>query len=175
VAPHPINIVEYSAAWPALYITEQAALKKVFEGTDVCIEHIGSTSVAGLGGKPIIDILAGVTALAEVESRIPELEALGYEYVPEFEAEIPQRRFFRKPQKGARTHHLHCVARDSGFFIEHIAFRDYLRSHPDAAAEYLSLKQELAERFRENRDAYNDGKAEFIRALLDRIMSGGAA
>ena len=38
-----------------------------------------------------------------MESRIGDLEAAGYEYVPEHEAELPERRYFRKAEANA-TH-----------------------------------------------------------------------
>jgi len=66
-------------------------------GTDVVrIEHVGSTAVPGLGAKPIIDILVGLRRLQDATALIRPLERLGYEYVPEYDSEIPDRRYFRK-------------------------------------------------------------------------------
>jgi GrpB-like predicted nucleotidyltransferase (UPF0157 family) len=47
--------------------------------TDASIEHVGSTAVPGLGAKPVIDIMLGVSALLEVEARIAQLGSRGYE------------------------------------------------------------------------------------------------
>ncbi|PXW90508.1 GrpB protein [Pseudogracilibacillus auburnensis] len=58
------------------------------------IEHIGSTSVAGLGAKPILDIMVGVSDLEEVNQFIIPLEKMGYEHVVHME--FPNRGFFRK-------------------------------------------------------------------------------
>jgi GrpB-like predicted nucleotidyltransferase (UPF0157 family) len=44
-------------------------------------------------------------------------------------------------------------------------FRDHLRSHPEAAARYESLKRKLADRHEGDRDAYSDGKAPFLRSI----------
>ena len=83
-------------------------LKKIFEEEKVLlsatigewtvvIEHIGSTSVKGLGAKPIIDMVACVETLKIAEECcISQLEGIGYKYMPEFEKLIPERRFFRK-------------------------------------------------------------------------------
>lgn len=61
-------------------------------GLEVRIEHIGSTAVQGLGAKPTIDIMAGVSELGLVDERyIRRLEQIGYEYVPK--PEFPERMF----------------------------------------------------------------------------------
>jgi GrpB-like predicted nucleotidyltransferase (UPF0157 family) len=80
-------------------------LKRVMDDKAIAIEHIGSTSIEGLGAKPILDIMVGVYDLKEVEEFIEQLEIFGYEFV--FHKEIPNRRFFRKGKWRAGTHHLH--------------------------------------------------------------------
>ncbi len=166
MAAVPVIIVPYDPSWPRKFERESALLAEIFSGTSTAIEHIGSTAIPNLGAKPIIDIMVGVSALADVESRIPELEAQGYQYVPEFEAQIPERRYFRKPQEGIPTHHLHAVARESAFWKRHLLFRDYLRANPKAAAAYSELKQQLAARHRTERIAYTEGKSEFVESVL---------
>lgn len=147
---------------------ERGLLARIFTGTDVSIEHVGSTAVPGLGAKPIIDIMLGVSALPEVESRIAQLEWRGYEYVPEYEAQLPERRYFVKPPTRPRSFHLHCVVRGSDFWRSHIEFRDYVREHPETAAAYLELKQDLAARYRTDRVAYTEGKSAFINSILEK-------
>ena len=127
----------------------------------------------GLTAKPIIDILLGASSLLEVEARIPELEAQGYQYVPEYESELPERRYLRKPRVGTRTRHLHCVLHGSGFWNRHLAFRDFLRAHSDTAAAYSELKRRLAATYREDRAAYTNAKSAFIESVLEKAASGG--
>jgi GrpB-like predicted nucleotidyltransferase (UPF0157 family) len=88
---------------------------------------LGSTAVAGLGAKPIIDVLVGGHSLLEIEKKIPVMEELGYQYMPEHEAALPHRRFLAKPLIRPRQFHIHAVAMDSRFFVEHLLFRDALR------------------------------------------------
>ena len=45
---------------------------------------------------------------------------------------------------------------------ESLAFRDYLRSHLQTAAEYEDLKRRLALEHRLDREAYTEAKAPFI-------------
>jgi GrpB-like predicted nucleotidyltransferase (UPF0157 family) len=59
------------------------------------------------------------------------------------------------------------VAISSDFWEEHLLFRDYLRTHPQAAEEFGKLKRGLANRFRFDRDAYRAGKVPFIDTVVD--------
>ena len=164
-----VNVVPYDPDWPRRFDEERRLLAAVFAGSDVAIEHVGSTAVPGLGAKPIIDILIGVPMLVEVEDRMSSLVAAGYEYVPEYEKQLPDRRYFRKPRFGLRTFHLHCVVTQSSFWIRHLAFRDYLRAHPESADAYYTLKRELA--MRVSKEEYTDAKSPFIEGVLASAMS----
>jgi len=73
--------------------------------------------------------------------------------------------FFVKgmPQYGVqRTHHVHLCEPSSEHWIHPLLFRDYLRQHPDEARRYVELKRELAERFRDDREAYTGAKDAFV-------------
>lgn len=91
----PIIIAEYDPAWPRLFEEERDRILAATKGRIVAVEHIGSTAVAGLAAKPIIDMMPGVRALADADACIPALEALGYEYVPAVEDKLPERRHLR--------------------------------------------------------------------------------
>ncbi len=136
----------------------------------VAIEHIGSTAVPGLGAKPIIDIMVGLRQLSDAEDCIEPLRRIGYEYVPELEAEIPERRYFHKgPSNVPEKHyHLHMVEIRGEFWNVQILFRDYLRTHSDSAREYFKLKKELAAKYRLNREAYTEAKSSFIKSTIAR-------
>ncbi len=133
-----ITIVGYDPKWPELYREELCRILHSIVDLIVAIEHIGSTAVPGLAAKPIIDIIAGVRSLEDAPRCIGPLEAMDYEYVPQYEVYIPERRYFRP-----RTHHLHMVEISSEFWRRHLLFRDFLRSHPDVAQEYAELKRTL--------------------------------
>ena len=47
-----------------------------------------------------------------------------------------------------------------------LEFRDFLRTHPSVAAEYASLKHELAKRYEFDREAYTDSKLPFVERVL---------
>lgn len=157
----------YSPLWPAIFDFERQHLQAIF-GDATAIEHIGSTAVPGLGAKPIIDILVGAPSLAHVEACIPALRDYGYRYVPEFEKALPQRRYFTRTDGHPGNFHVHAVVQGEDFWRAHLAFRDALRADAALAASYWKLKQRLAARFPNDREAYTDGKGDFVRDVLDR-------
>ena len=158
-----IRVTAYNPAWPAAYEKEARQIRKALDGLLVEIHHIGSTAVPGLMAKPVIDILPVVRDIEMVDARNPAMEALGYECMGEFG--IPGRRYFRKGGND-RTHQVHVFAADSREEINrHLAVRDYLRAHPNVAAEYGRLKAALAARFPEDIDGYCDGKDGFVKRL----------
>lgn len=161
-----IVIAPYDDRWPELFAAERSLLIDLFRPIPVRIEHIGSTSVPGLGAKPIVDIMLGADRLSEVERRIPSIVAQGYQYMPEFEAALPERRFFVKPQARPRAFHLHAVEQSSKFWERHLLFRDHLREHPETAAEYFALKVDLAAQFGDDRDGYTNAKTDFIEGVI---------
>jgi GrpB-like predicted nucleotidyltransferase (UPF0157 family) len=158
----PVVLAPYSPAWPAMFAAERSTLVELFPPSVFQIEHVGSTAVPGLAAKPIIDIMLGTSALGEVESKITQLLRLGYEYLPEYEQAIPNRRFFAKPKTQPRIFHLHAVIFGDEFWTSHVVFRDTLRANPQIAAEYDALKHALAAKFGDDREGYTDAKTAFI-------------
>ncbi len=162
-----VVIGEYDPFWPELFAEEAGQIRQAMGDALVAVEHVGSTAVPGLSAKPVIDLLVGVRSLEEGRQAVPALGALGYEC--RGENGIPGRLFFRKgPVPFRRTHHLHMVEVGHAQWTSLLSFRDHLRAHPDAVRQYEDLKQGLAKRFPEDRAAYSEGKADFIRATLER-------
>ena len=165
----PVIVVPYDGAWPSLFEEERARIERAIGPFVEEIQHIGSTAVPGLAAKPVVDIMVGVRSLGDSPALVARLEAIGYEYVPELERQMPSRRYFRKLRGGRRTHQVHLVERsDAGFWDRHVLFRDYLRARPGTAEEYARLKRGLSERFEGDRAAYTDAKTGFISGIVRR-------
>lgn len=162
LAQGTVRLTEYQAEWVTHYEREAKVLSTALARYLVHVEHVGSTAVPGLPAKPIIDLMGGLQRIEDVAACRPVLERLGYEYMGEYG--IPDRHFFVKGDP--RTHHLHLVEVASSFWVDHLVFRDYLRCHPDTAAAYARLKQELAARHAGDREAYTDSKTAFISDVL---------
>ncbi|MBI4785826.1 MAG: GrpB family protein [Chloroflexi bacterium] len=161
-----IVIEKYDPRWPEMYAEEKKRICAAIGEYLVGIEHIGSTSVPGLGAKPIIDILAGVTTLRQVENCIEPLKTIGYKYLPEYEQIIPERRYFLKSRGDTQTHHLHIFEATNWLHRHELVFRDYMRAHPEAARQYVELKKQLAAQYGPDRTGYTAAKTDFIRAII---------
>ena len=96
------------------------------------------------------------------------LAVVGYEYTPHSEADDPDRRVSRKRTRArrlARTHDLHVTEAGSHYWERIVAFRDYLRSHPESALEYEALKRRLATQYSNDPRRYTAEKGEFVTAI----------
>lgn len=165
----PVEIVSYDPAWPAQFAEIAARVYRAFaDGPLLVIEHVGSTAVVGLAAKPIIDIDVILPTRDCLPDAVVRLARLGYVY--KGDGGVPGREAFQPPEGGPR-HHLYVCACDCPEYHRHIAFRNYLRRHLDTAQDYAALKRDLAAGFRDDRTAYNDGKAEFVKAVL--AQAGG--
>jgi GrpB-like predicted nucleotidyltransferase (UPF0157 family) len=159
-----VEVVPHDPNWRNEFEIESARVAIALGDNITAIHHIGSTSIATIHAKPIIDILVEVCSIDLVDDRNPHMQALGYECMGEFG--IPGRRFFRKDNASdIRTHHIHTFAANSAQIKRHLAFRDYLNAHPEAARAYSELKQQFAKQYPTDIDGYMDGKAAFIHAI----------
>jgi len=175
--PGPVVMVEYDPAWPSLYEAEKERVLSVAGQKISTIEHIGSTSVPGLGAKPIIDIMACVRDSGAADECVELLKPIGY---TDITSQSGHAEWFYCLAKGPHTveglrsvYHLHLVKENSRHFEDYILFRDYLRTHPDVAAKYYKLKKKLAEKHRHDRDAYTESKTTFIRSVLCDVRKKG--
>lgn len=155
----PVVIVPYDASWPAAFAEIGGRLREALGAQALRIDHIGSTSVAGLDAKPVIDIQVSVRSFDDVPAMAERLAGLGYA----LRSENPDRtkRYFRETAAMRRTH-IHV--REHGSFAEQVAllFRDYLRTHAHEAKRYAAVKHSLAKSLRSERERYTEEKDPFI-------------
>jgi GrpB-like predicted nucleotidyltransferase (UPF0157 family) len=164
VSQPPIIIVPSDPAWPAMFEAERQIIEARIASFIVGgIEHIGSTAVTGLAAKPVIDIMVGVASLGASRTALPLLAQIGYCYFP-YKPDVMH--WCCKPSDELRTHHLHLVPFRSRLWHERLRFRDQLRANPEARTAYAALKHELAERYRDDREAYTEHKTGFIETIL---------
>src|SRR5712672_2894761 len=74
-----IETVDCNARWPEMFQQHARIIAVALGDGALRIEHIGSTSVPGLGAKPIIDILLVVADSKNEGAYLPKMEAIGYE------------------------------------------------------------------------------------------------
>ena len=129
---------------------------------------MGSTSVKGLSAKPIIDIDVVIKDTSVLDAAIQALAKIGY--VHEGNKGIPGREVFDYDGKEQlMNHHLYVCAEDAAELKRHVAFRDYLRSHPEAVREYSRIKMEGAKLYPHDIDAYIEHKSPLIESIYREI------
>ncbi len=158
----PIAVVEYDPSWPAQFEELDVRIGAALGELIARIEHVGSTSIEGLAAKPIIDLDVVISSVDLLPTVIERLREIGYRH--EGDRGVPGRDAFTS--EASPPHHLYVCASDSQELARHIAFRDFLRAHSATATAYAELKRNLAQRFSDDRNAYTDGKSEFIERIL---------
>jgi GrpB-like predicted nucleotidyltransferase (UPF0157 family) len=165
----PVVVVPYDPAWPAAFEHVRSRVAEALGDLAVGIEHVGSTAVPGLEAKPIVDIDVVIRRAGGLDEVVRRLAQLGYTHLGDLG--IVGREAFRATKEMPR-HHLYVCASGAVPLQAHLILRDALRDDPALAAQYGALKRELAERYRDDRDAYTEGKSAFITAVLLRERDG---
>jgi GrpB-like predicted nucleotidyltransferase (UPF0157 family) len=168
--PRPgIRVVEPDPAWPAFFDTLAARIRGALGDRALAVAHVGSTSVAGLPAKPIIDLDLIVANPADEASYVPALERAGFRLV------------IREPwwqEHRCLVHedprcNLHVFPPDAAEPVRHRMFRDWLRTHPADLALYRDTKLAAATASNaagEHVMEYNARKESVIREIYDRAF-----
>ena len=163
-----VIVLPYDEQWKHDFLQIKAEITNALGQLAIEIEHVGSTSVQGLSAKPIIDIDVVIKDYTGLENAISALGKIGYQH--EGNLGITGREAFKYDGKEhLRKHHLYVCPEDSPELKRHIAFRDYLQTHPDAAREYSRIKEEGAELYPDDIERYIEHKSPFIEKIYAEI------
>jgi GrpB-like predicted nucleotidyltransferase (UPF0157 family) len=168
-----IIIVPYDERWESEFLLLKRVLTNALGKLILRIEHVGSTSIKGLGAKPILDIDVVINddfIFSEVANKLNEIGYLhkgdlGIEGREPFgckDANVPWGENIRQWME----HHLYVCTKDNQELHRHLKFRNYLRGHFEVAREYDQLKVHLAKNSK-SRLEYTEAKSEFINKILE--------
>jgi GrpB-like predicted nucleotidyltransferase (UPF0157 family) len=163
----PVEVVPYRDEWADSFDAWRKRLSPALGEAAVRIEHVGSTAVPGLEAKPIIDIQISVVDVEHEKAYVPAIEALGVS----LRFREPGHRYFRPAGGQPRIVQIHVCDAAGEWEREHLLFRDYMRARQEARLAYARLKQDLSDRYGDDRLAYNEGKTGFI---LDALREAEA-
>lgn len=161
-----IVISDYKPAWAGEFARIQSALSSVLGAHALRIDHIGSTSVLGLGAKDVIDVQVTVSALTpEIKDRLlsagyRQSDAATSDHVPLGDDPNPNRWakwLFTQPS-GERRANIHIRIKGNLNQRYAILFRDYLRAHPNSVKTVELIKRQIAKRHADDMEAYYDIK-----------------
>lgn len=175
----PVIIVDYNSEWPNMFSELEMILRRQLGNLAISIEHVGSTSVHGLAAKPIIDIDVVIESFTLLPIVINKLSSLGYLHQGnlgiedrEAFARIDNKVPYNREESEKPEHYLYVCNKLSKELSRHITFRNILRKHPELVTEYTILKTELSEKYKNNREAYTDGKTDFVITVLNEYGQG---
>ena len=173
-----IIISKYDPKWPQEFERIKSSLQEILGDLALRIDHIGSTSVPGLGAKDVIDIQVTVRELDPLIQRrlvrdgYKPWESIARDHVPQGEDEDPRRwekLFFNQPE-GERRANIHVRVEGKPNQIYPLLFRDYLRAHPNSAKSIELIKHEIAKRHANDLDAYYDIKDPVYDLIWDAAL-----
>ena len=159
-----IEVVEYDPDWLAVFDAEKADLLSLLGNLVEDVHHVGSTAVVGLRAKPKIDIDAVIRDEGMLADAVERVKA------------IPKYTFHGTPYsdgmwtftsgRGSRGNRLYLCVPDNATHEKRILFRDWLRSHPEDAADYAALKCRLAAEANGDWAYYTGGKTAFVATIV---------
>jgi GrpB-like predicted nucleotidyltransferase (UPF0157 family) len=163
----PIQLMEYSAEWPALFIREAQRVRATLGDRVLMLEHVGSTSVPGLAAKPIIDMILALADSADEPAYVPAMESAGY-VLHIREPEWHQHRLFKGPDTKVNLHvySFGCPEMD-----KMLMFRDWLRSNDADRELYERTKRGLAKQTWKYTQNYADAKTAVVEEIVARART----
>lgn len=159
----PISLTEHNDRWERDYREMDLRLRALWSDIPVRrISHIGSTAIAGIRAKNIVDVLAETEDAAGLRAAAEKLEQNGFLQMSVSGTRISFNLGYTKHGFAEKVYHIHLrLAGDN----DELYFRDYLNEDPAAAKEYEALKLSLWKKFEHDRDGYTGAKTEFVRAV----------
>lgn len=162
----PVRLDPYDDRWSSYFQQYRSLLRAALGERAAQVEHIGSTAVPGLPGRPCVDILLAVAEPDAEEDYRAEVEELGFTlWLRE-----PDRRVFAVapgaaglPQCPARL----FVCRSGGTWeFDQLLLTHYLGVHEERRDAYADLKRHLARVHKDDPDGYARAKRPFLRETV---------
>lgn len=169
--PIRVELLAHDPAWAQLAQREADRLQTALADLLLTVHHIGSTAIAGICAKPILDLLPVVTSITALDAHESVLRQLGYEVWGEYG--IAGRRYATRTERatGQRLVQLHSFEPDHPEIERHLAFRDYLRARSTVAAAYDAEKRRCQQLHPDDSHAYSDAKSAWIAGQMPAALA----
>ena len=163
-----VIVLPYDETWVTAFEDIKNEIMSALGDTILSIEHVGSTSVFGMSAKPCIDIDVVIKDYSVFEAVVKKLAEIGY--IHEGDLGINGREAFKYSDKPhLMTHHLYVCPKDSEELKRHIAFRNHLRSNPEAVKMYSEVKETAARLYPSDIDKYIQYKSPYIERIYEQL------
>jgi GrpB-like predicted nucleotidyltransferase (UPF0157 family) len=159
--------VPQEEGWGRRFAVVAATLQAALGADAVAIEHVGSTAVPGLAGKPVLDLAVAVLDVPAAERCVAPLQSLGYRYRGHNGVDV-RRHYFVRDVQGVRTVQIHLYVLPATGWNDALRFRDALRADSALAAAYAAEKYRVADAVGWDKAAYAVAKGGFV----ERVLAG---
>jgi GrpB-like predicted nucleotidyltransferase (UPF0157 family) len=161
--PGPLR--EHDPSWVGDFATVEAVIRDALGDGALAIDHVGSTAVADLMAKPVIDIDVTVADADDESSWLPPLEDAGFRLI------------FRDDMAGEPHRHVTFAAPNANVHVwnpgaveprRHALFVAWLRTHAEDRRRYEDAKKAAVAPGARGR--YNDLKAAVVYQIYERAL-----
>lgn len=156
--------------WTDRYETVRDRIERTASAGLLDVFHVGSTAIEDVPGKPALDVIAVYEDREALDAAAGSLADLdGYELSHHEEGHAVVVNWGENDVEFLKLH----VPGDERVRNQ-IAFRDYVRVHPEARREYEAAKREAAAEHPRGGDAYTEAKRAVVSDILDRAREAGS-
>lgn len=158
-----VRLEPYDPQWPHDFEALRTMLSSALGDLAVRIDHIGSTSVPGLGAKDCIDIQVTVDSLDAADEITRVFRSIGFAKQPWGTDHEPAgwtgdgaewSKLVFSPPGEERVCNVHVRERGRTNQRYALLFRDYLRANDHAARTWFEMKRRLAEQYPDDSSTY---------------------
>ncbi len=157
----------YDPAYPAVFERLAERIRSVLPS--VRVEHVGSTSVPGLGGRPVLDVVVSEDPVDQERVRAALL-AIGFTDFPWAHIRPMLRAELEHGEREYRVL-LYVLPSNHEYVTGWISFRDYMRSHSEEIERYQGVKRAAIAAGQTHPWSYQQAKTPYLRELSRRIAS----
>lgn len=161
-----VTLCAYDPLWASVGQDYCARIKAALGKYAIEVAHVGSTAVPGLCAKPIIDVAVGVQSFDT--QIIARMEKAGFLHRTSHDDD--HNMLFVDGQGEVRFAHIHVVVYNGMEWRNYVNFVSFLRAFDHVSQAYAALKQALASKYPNDREAYTASKAQFISYTLRKAM-----
>ncbi len=159
-----VQVLPFNPKWREWFMEIRNQIWPQISDLALDIVHVGSTSIEGMGAKPIIDMDIVVSDMGDLDAIASRLGRIGY--IHQGNLGILGREVFGLDYEHKHAHNLYLVVVGSTAYCNHMLLKKHLTENPEAFRRYNDQKMSLAESS-ESREDYWRAKTELILEFLE--------
>ena len=165
--PPKMTFEEYDQKYPLAFTRVSEIIHGILP--EARLEHVGSTSIPGLGGRRVLDIV--IISRPEDQSRIREkLLANGFKDFPYA---------YIKPMLTGSAQYagkeypllLYLLPEEHEYVVGWLRFRGYMRNHPEEVKRYAEVKRNAINAGKTDPRSYQESKTPYLEEVWKKAST----